>query len=255
MKKILALCFIIISIILLQSFAAQKKQARILVFSKTKGFRHNSIETGKLAIQQLGIKNNFDVDTTENADVFTEDNLKKYASVVFLSTTGDVLNDKQQIAFERYIQAGGGFVGIHAATDTEYDWPWYGKLVGAYFISHPEVQEARFVIKDKNHPSTKFFTDSVWMHKDELYNFKNINPDLKVLISIDENSYKGGKNGAFHPFSWYHNFDGGRAFYTSMGHTKECWTEEKFLNHLLGGIKYAIGNQKSLNYKKAVSKF
>ncbi|WP_231491077.1 ThuA domain-containing protein [Pedobacter sp. Leaf170] len=255
MKKILALCFIIISIILLQSSAAQKKQARILVFSKTKGFRHNSIETGKLAIQQLGIKNNFDVDTTENADVFTEDNLKKYASVVFLSTTGDVLNDKQQIAFERYIQAGGGFVGIHAATDTEYDWPWYGKLVGAYFISHPEVQEARFVIKDKNHPSTKFFTDSVWMHKDELYNFKNINPDLKVLISIDENSYKGGKNGAFHPFSWYHNSDGGRAFYTSMGHTKECWTEEKFLNHLLGGIKYAIGNQKRLNYKKAVSKF
>lgn len=255
MKKIIAFCIIICSIVLFQSFTIQKKQAKILVFSKTKGFRHNSIETGKSAIQQLGLKNNFDVDTTENADAFTEENLKKYASVIFLSTTGDVLNDKQQIAFERYIQSGRGFVGIHAATDTEYDWPWYGKLVGAYFVSHPEVQEARFVIKDKNHPSTKFFTDSVWMHKDELYNFKDINPDIKVLMTIDESTYKGGKNGKFHPFSWYHNYDGGRAFYTSMGHTKDSWQEEKFLNHLLGGIKYAIGNQKSLNYKKATSKF
>lgn len=255
MKRLL-ICFIAIcSVIFFQGFINQSKNAKILVFSKTKGFRHNSIETGKLAILQLGLKNNFEADTTENADAFTEENLKKYAAVVFLSTTGDVLNDKQQIAFERYIQVGGGYVGIHAATDTEYDWPWYGKLAGAYFVSHPEVQEARFVIKDKNHPSTKFFTDSVWMHKDELYNFKDINPDLKVLISIDESSYKGGKNGKFHPFSWYHNYDGGRAFYTSMGHTKESWTEEKFLNHLLGGIRYAIGNQKSLNYKKAKSKF
>jgi len=255
MKKIVAICTIICSIILFQSFTAQKKQAKILVFSKTKGFRHNSIETGKLAIQQLGLKNNFEVDTTENADTFTEENLKKYTSVIFLSTTGDVLNDKQQIAFERYIQAGGSFVGIHAATDTEYDWPWYGKLVGAYFVSHPEVQEAKFIIKDKKHPSTKFLTDSVWMHKDELYNFKDINPDIKVLITIDESSYKGGKNGKFHPFSWYHNYDGGKAFYTSMGHTKECWQEEKFLQHLLGGIKYSIENQKGLNYSKATSKF
>ncbi|WP_316737925.1 ThuA domain-containing protein [Pedobacter aquatilis] len=244
MKRILAFSIIICSIFLLQSFTKQSKKARILVFSKTKGFRHNSIETGKLAIQQLGLKNNFEVDTTENADAFVEGNLKKYATVVFLSTTGDVLNDKQQTAFEKYIKAGGGYVGIHAATDTEYDWPWYGKLAGAYFVSHPEVQEARFVIKDKNHPSTKFFTDSVWMHKDELYNFKDINPDIKVLISIDETSYKGGKNGNFHPFSWYHNYDGGRAFYTSMGHTRECWTEDKFLNHLLGGIKYAMGKSK-----------
>ncbi|MDN3587694.1 ThuA domain-containing protein [Pedobacter aquatilis] len=241
MKKILALSIVICSIILLQSFTRQTKKSRILVFSKTKGFRHNSIETGKLAIMQLGLKNNFDVDTTENADAFSEENLKRYASVIFLSTTGDVLNDNQQTAFEKYIEAGGGYVGVHAATDTEYDWPWYGKLVGAYFISHPEVQIARFVIKDKKHKSTKFFTDSVWMHKDELYNFKDINPDIKVLITIDEASYKGGKNGNFHPFSWYHSYDGGRAFYTSMGHTKESWGEEKFLNHLLGGIKYAIG--------------
>ncbi|UKT63735.1 ThuA domain-containing protein [Pedobacter mucosus] len=254
MKKVISFCLIIAGIFLFQSFISAKKTARVLVFSKTKGFRHNAIEAGKIAIMKLGTANNFEVDTTENAALFTEDNLKKYATVVFLSTTGDVLDNNQQAVFERYIQAGGGFVGIHAATDTEYDWPWYGKLVGAYFISHPAVQEAKFIIKDKKHPSTKFFTDSVWMHKDELYNFKDINPDIKVLITIDEKSYTGGKNGSFHPFSWYHLYDGGRAFYTSMGHTKETWNDEQFLNHLLGGIKYSISKQKPLNFDKVHTK-
>ncbi|RBQ05313.1 ThuA domain-containing protein [Pedobacter miscanthi] len=255
MKKYLSLCLLIASVFLFQAFTTAKKQAKVLVFSKTKGFRHNSIEIGKEIIQKLGTEHHFDVDTTENAGLFTEDNLKNYAAVIFLSTTGDVLDNKQQVAFERYIQAGGGYVGIHAATDTEYDWPWYGKLAGAYFISHPAVQEAKFIIKDKKHPATKFFTDSVWMRKDELYNFKDINPDIKVLITLDEKSYTGGKNGDFHPFSWYHNFDGGRAFYTCMGHTKEGWAEDKFQKHLWGGIEYAIGKQSKLDYSKAHSKF
>lgn len=244
----------VITLIILQHFAFAKSAPNILVFSKTKGYRHASIEEGKKAIIELGHLNHYTVDTTENAAIFTESNLKKYAAVIFLSTTGDVLNDAQQSAFERYIQAGGGFVGIHAAADTEYDWSWYGKLVGAYFISHPKVQEAKFIIKDKNHPSTKFLTDSVWMHTDELYNFKDINPAIKVLITIDETSYEGGKNGNYHPFSWYHDFDGGRAFYTSMGHPKECWTDEKFLKHLNGGLAYAIGKNKKLNYQKAKTK-
>lgn len=243
MKKILLLCALLFTIISCDAILPVKKEVKILVFSKTRGFRHNSIETGKEAIQKLGLANQFKVDTTENANAFTDANLKKYAAVVFLSTTGDVLNNMQQAAFERYIKKGGGFVGIHAATDTEYDWPWYGKLAGAYFTSHPVVQEARFIIKDTKHPSTQFFTDSIWMHKDELYNFKDINPDIKVLITIDEQSYKGGKNGNFHPFSWYHAYDGGRSFYTSMGHTKECWAEDKFLQHLLGGINYAVGRK------------
>lgn len=253
MKKLFSICLLIASVIIFQSYTSGKKTPKILVFSKTKGYRHGSISVGKLAIQKLGATHNFSVDTTEDASKFTEENLKKYAVVIFLSTTGDVLDNSQQVAFERYIQAGGGYVGVHAATDTEYDWPWYGKLAGAYFTSHPAVQEARFVVRDKKHPSTRFLTDSVWMHKDELYNFKEINPDIKVLISIDEKSYKGGINGNFHPFSWYHSFDGGRAFYTSMGHTDETWKEDKFLKHLLGGIEYAIGNQK-LDYSKAHSK-
>ncbi|MFC7000073.1 ThuA domain-containing protein [Rufibacter roseus] len=212
----------------------------ILVFYKTTGYYHKSIPEGLRAIQKLGQENGFKVDTTKNAAYFTPDSLAKYKAVVFLSTTQDVLNPVQQTAFEKYIQAGNGFVGIHAATDTEYDWPWYNQLVGAYFESHPEVQNATVVVQDKSHISTSFLPDR-WDRRDEWYNFKSINPNIKVLATLDETTYKGGKNGQQHPIIWYHEFDGGRAFYTAGGHTNESFQEPLFLQHLLGGIKYAIG--------------
>ncbi len=219
------------------------KDKEILVFSKTAGFRHGSIEVGIAAIQKLGAENKFKVTATEDANYFIEDSLKNYSAVVFLNTTQDILNDVQQADFERYIQAGGGFVGIHAATDTEYDWPWYNKLVGAVFDGHPEVQEAQLQITDTNHPSVKGL-DSLWTKSDEWYNFRNINPDINVLVEIDEKSYKGGTNGENHPISWYHEYDGGRAFYTEMGHTDETFENPKFLMHLLGGIRYAMADGK-----------
>jgi type 1 glutamine amidotransferase len=184
-------------------------QKSVLVFSKTAGFRHGSIPYGQAAIMQLGKENGFTVDTTENASMFTDDNLKKYNAVIFLSATGDVLNHVQQAAFERYIQSGGGYVGIHAATDCEYYWPWYGKLSGAYFQSHPQNQTAKLVIKDKNHPSTAHLPE-VWERLDEWYNFKKLPENVTVLISIDEKSYKGGEHGDNHPMAWYHDYDGGR---------------------------------------------
>jgi len=217
------------------------------------GFHHASIPKGIDAVIKLGNENGFDVDTTTNSDQFNDDTLKQYAVVIFLSTTGHVLDYRQRAAFERYIQAGGGFVGVHAATDTEYDWGWYGRLVGAYFNGHPRPQEAKFIIKDKDFPATKFFTDTVWTHTDELYNFKKINPDIHVLITIDEKSYEGGTNGDFHPMSWYHDYDGGRAFYTELGHTDECYQEPLYLKHLLGGIEYAIGDNKDLDYSKVAT--
>lgn len=253
MKKYLLLLLVTLSLFQLSLVIKKSAKPLVLVFSKTMGFHHASIPKGIEAIINLGKENGFNVDTTTNSDKFNEDSLKKYAAVIFLNTTGDVLDERQQAAFERFIQAGGGFVGVHAATDTEYDWAWYGKLVGAYFNGHPVPQQAKFIIKDRNFPATYFFRDTVWTRTDELYNFKNINPDIHVLITIDESSYKGGTNGAFHPMSWYHNYDGGRAFYTEMGHTDESYSEPLYLMHLLGGIQYAIGNNKKIDYSKAAT--
>ncbi|MDB5006768.1 MAG: Trehalose utilization [Mucilaginibacter sp.] len=213
---------------------------KILIFSKTAGFHHASIPAGIAAVTKLGQENNFDVDTTTDSKKFTYDNLKKYAAVMFLNTTGDVLNDQQQGEFEKYIHAGGGFVGVHAATDTEYDWPWYGNLVGAYFKSHPAQQSAMFHVVDHNFIATKHLPAD-WKRFDELYNFKWMAPNLHILITIDEKSYTGGTMGDNHPMSWYHDYDGGRAFYTELGHTDESYSDPLYLGHLLGGIKYAMG--------------
>ncbi|WP_375445815.1 ThuA domain-containing protein [uncultured Fibrella sp.] len=226
---------------------------RVLVFSRTKGYRHQSIPTGQRTLMELGKQNGFAVDTTEDAGKFTEANLKRYSAVVFLSTTGDVLDDAQQINFERYIQAGGGYVGIHAATDTEYDWPWYNKLAGAQFASHPgnpNVQEGETYAVNKNHASMMGFPDR-WKVKDEFYDFKNVNKDINVLVKIDEKSYKDGKMGDNHPMAWYHNFSGGKAFYTNFGHQNETFADPVFLKHLLGGLQSVMAPQ--LDYAKARS--
>ena len=221
----------------------QKQDQRILVFSKTEKFRHTSIPAAKLAILKLGLDNHFKVETTENADLFNEASLEKYAAVVFLHTTGNVLNDKQELAFKKFIQAGGGYAGIHAAADTEYDWEWYGKLAGAYFQNHPEIQAATLNIIDNAHVSTQHLS-AKWNRTDEWYNFKNLNPDVKIIMTIDEASYTGGTMNNNHPMSWYHAFDGGRSFYTALGHTEASWSETLFLQHVLGGIKYAMGESK-----------
>ncbi|MEP7229555.1 MAG: ThuA domain-containing protein [Ginsengibacter sp.] len=232
---------------------------RILVFSKTSGYHHESIAEGNIAIEKLGSENKFDVDTTTNADMFNEDTLKKYAAVVFLSTTGDVLDSRQEAAFERYIQAGGGFMGIHAAADCEYDWGWYGRLVGAYFLSHPgindtfpNIQPGVLHVIDANSKATQDLPKE-WKRTDEFYSFKKISKDIHVLLNIDEKSYHGGVNGDNHPMAWYHDYDGGRAFYTNLGHTKESYAEPLYLKHILGGIEYAIGDNKELDYSKSTT--
>ncbi|HKG90616.1 MAG TPA: ThuA domain-containing protein, partial [Gemmatimonadaceae bacterium] len=225
------------------SVARQGREPLVLVFSKTAGYRHTSIEAGIAAVRKLGQESGFAVEATEDATAFNDSNLRRYRAVVFLSTTGDVLSPAQEYAFERYIQAGGGYVGVHSATDTEYDWPWYGRLAGAYFTSHPNnpnVRKGTFRVLDKSHPSTEGLPDR-WEREDEFYNFKSIDPSIRVLVDIDERSYEGGTNGANHPMSWYHEFDGGRGWYTNMGHTDATFAEPLFLRHLLGGLRYAMG--------------
>ena len=250
LPKMKSLLSIVLSLMVLTTSA----QTKILVFSKTAGFRHSSIIPGKPAIIKLGKENGFSVDTTEDASKFTDAVLKEYNAIVFLNTTGDVLNNFQQAAFERYIQAGGGFMGIHAATDCEYNWPWYGKLVGAYFKGHPKTQSAKLNVIDKSHISTAHLPD-VWERVDEWYNFKKApsKEDVTVLVTIDEGSYQGGDNNGWHPMVWYHNYDGGRAYYTEFGHTDESFADPNYLKHILGGIKYAIGNGVKLDYGKATT--
>jgi cytochrome c len=243
---------LIFSLGLLSDYSQENK---VLVFSKTKGWKHSCIPYANEAIKKLGLENGFQVDTSTNSNVFKDDILKNYKVIIFNNTTGDILNNAQQAAFERYIQAGGGFVGIHSAADTEYDWPWYNKLVGAYFESHPNhsnVRNAVVDVTDKNHLSTAHLPER-WNRTDEWYNYKKIYFGITPLAYLDESTFEGGINGNNHPIAWYHSFDGGRAFYTGGGHTDESYSEPNFVNHLLGGIKYAMGDNLALDYSKAYS--
>lgn len=234
-------------VLLLFTLCCNHLQAKpkVLVFCKTAGFHHKSIGPGIAAIELLGKQNGFNTDTTTNAAKFTYGNLKQYAAVIFLNTTGDVLNDEQQAEFQKYIRAGKGFVGIHAATDTEFDWPWYGQLAGAYFSDHPKVQQAVLQVTGPTNDFTKHLP-AKWTKTDEWYNFKYISDKLNVLLTLDESSYAGGKNGSAHPMSWYQEFDGGRAFTTALGHTDESYTDPLFLQHILAGINYAMGKKVKL---------
>jgi hypothetical protein len=222
--------------------AAQESQ--VLVFSKTEGYHHKSIPTGTATIKELGDLNNFKVTESDDAGQFTENNLKKYQLIIFLSTTGNVLDEGQQKAFEDYINKGGNYFGIHAATDTEFDWKWYGDLVGAYFLSHPKIQEANVIVEKPLHPTVAHLP-KIWTRTDEWYNLKDINPKINVLLNLDETSYEGGENGEIHPIAWYREMKGGgKSIYTGGGHTDESYSEPAFREHLLQCILFALGRKK-----------
>ena len=224
----------------------RESRAHVLVFSRTAGYRHASIEPGIAAIRALGEEDGFAVDATEDASAFEPGNLRQYDAIVFLSTTLDVLNEEQEAAFMDYIRQGGGFVGIHAASDTEYDWPWYGGLVGGYFASHPNnpnVREGVLLVADSTHPSTEMLP-ARWVREDEWYDIRDLAPGLNVLLNVDETSYKRPDERPApepRPIAWYHEYDGGRSWYTALGHTSESFSEPLFLDHVRGGLRFAIG--------------
>jgi cytochrome c len=241
---VLALAVVATSI---QSASARPQQAspdfRVLVFTKTAGFRHSSIPSAVQALRELGAHSGFTIDATDDSNAFTDANLARYAVVAFALTTGDVLDGAQQAAFERYIRAGHGFVGVHSASDTEYSWPWYGRLVGAFFKSHPAIQQAGLDVGDRRHPSTARLPRR-WTRTDEWYNFAtNPRRSVRVLVTLDETTYAPGAGamGRDHPIAWAHEFEGGRAWYTGGGHTEESYSEPLFRAHLLGGVRYAAG--------------
>lgn len=227
---------------------------RVLVFSRTLGFRHKSIPDGVAALREIG-EGRWETDATEDAAAFTADNLRRYAAVVFLSTTGNVLDAEQQRAFEGYIRAGGGWAGVHAAADTEYDWPWFGRLAGAWFLGHPKIQPATVRVEDRTHRSTMMLP-AEWVRTDEWYSFRrNPRADVRVLATLDERTYDPEKTpmGADHPIAWYHEFEGGRAWYTAGGHTAESFREPLFRDHLRGGIEWAMGTALPAKEAPAVS--
>jgi type 1 glutamine amidotransferase len=210
---------------------------RVLVFTRTEGWRHDSIPAAVAALQRLGAQENLHVDATEDAAAFSADNLGRYRAVVFASTTLDVLDDTQQGALQDFIRGGGGFMGVHAAADTEYDWDWYGELVGAWFHSHPpglQASDVRFEI-----PGV-LPADGHWRVTDELYNFRrNPRGRVQVIATVDEAHYAGGTMGDDHPIAWCRAFDGGRSWYTGLGHDAALYGDEVFLRHLRRGLRYA----------------
>ena len=214
---------------------------RVLLFSETRDFRHDSTETALVSLEELAASAEMQTDRAgDSAGLFTDTNLANYDAVVWVQTSGDVLNDDEQAAFERYIRNGGGYAGIHAASFTEYQWPWYGRLVGAYFDRHPEIQVATQNVEDRSHPSTTHLSTR-WTRTDEWYDYRtNPRSMVNVLLSLDESTYSGGGMGDDHPSAWYHDFDGGRSWYTGGGHTEASYAEADFRAHLLGGLRYAV---------------
>jgi type 1 glutamine amidotransferase len=215
---------------------------KVLLFSRTTGFRHDSIPTAIAALTELGPMGGYVAEATEDPAVFTADELARFRVVVFLMTTGDAVDAAGQAAFEAWIGAGGNYVGVHSAADTEYDWPFYGQLVGAYFKQHPAIQPATVHVEVADHPATAGLPSS-WMRTDEWYDFQtNPRSTATVLMTIDESTYSGGTMGADHPLVWAHaTTGGGRAIYTEMGHTQESYADPLFRQHLVGAIRWAAG--------------
>jgi len=220
----------------------EKAAARVLVFTKTMGFRHTSIPDGIQCVREI-LRGTAEVEATEDSSRFNDQDLARFSAVVFLSTTGDVLDPSQQSAFQRFIERGGGFAGIHAASDTEHDWPWFTDMIGARFIGHPPVQSATIIVEDRTHESTRRLPPR-WERTDEWYRFHR-NPraidGIHVLASLDESTFDGGGMDGDHPCAWWRKVGRGRCWYTAGGHTEESFQEPLFREHLRGGILWACG--------------
>lgn len=253
--KVIRFAFVLflLNVCFCHNLFAQGKQFKVLIITTTRGWHHESIHAGVLALQELGRKQFFDADLLQDPNGITDKNLDQYAAVVFLNTTGDIFDSAQQKVIERFIEKGRGYVGIHSASDTEYDWDWYTKMVGRMFYIHPTIQTAKLNILDNNFPGLQgFVNNKLWT--DEWYQFSpETTTGLNYILAVDESSYnpktdwgvkKGEGMGKFHPIAWYHNYDGGRAFYTALGHMPSDFSNDAFLNHLYAGIFWAATGKK-----------
>ena len=263
-RLILALALFIAGILPADAFAQRRKEVKwkkvnLLIYTRNgKGYVHDNIPAAVQAIKDLGVKKGFHTEVSDDPAVFTEDNLKKYQALVFTSTNNNVFdNDTQKVAFMRYVQAGGGFVGIHSVTGTERKWDWFKRLVGGTFVRHAKFQKFSELIVDKNHPSTASLPEH-WENEDECYYITTINPDLHVLVAHDlttvEDKEKPEIYGNTFPSVWCHEFDGGRQWYTALGHSAAKYSDPVFMQHILGGIEWVVQGRRKLDYSKAHAK-
>lgn len=237
MRRILLSLLCPFALLLASHSIASPPAERVLVLTKTAGWRHDSIPVAVRTLQRLLAEQGMQADHTEDAGRFNPDALSRYRVVVFANTTGDILTDQQQQALEAFVRAGGGFVGVHSAADTEHDWLWYGRLVGAYFKSHPRGLQATRVQPEREGKPR----GAAWPIRDEIYNFhSNPRADVHVVATVDEAMYEGGTMGADHPITWCHAYDdGGRAWYTGLGHDIAVYDDANFLDQLRRGLRYA----------------
>lgn len=247
LKRVLSQCSLCICLLFV-SVCSHAEQFNVLLFTMTQGFHHQSQLEGVAAMRQMADKHFFKLDWQEDPSVFNDKNLEKFQAIVFLSTTGDIFNPEQKAAMERFIKSGKGFVGIHSASDTEYQWEWYTKLVGRSFHIHPLIQTAELQVTSRKFPGLERMPDRL-LWTEEWYEFgpENIK-GLNYILAVDEKTYdpaadwkvkKGTGMGKFHPIAWYHYYDGGRSFYTALGHTAADYSDELFLEHVYGGIYWA----------------
>jgi type 1 glutamine amidotransferase len=265
-------CFLFFAMCMLTTSATQLfagdgklKGSRVLVYTKNgKGYVHDNIASAVACIQELGKTNGFTVDVADTSLVFTEENLKKYSMLIFTSTNNDVFaNDDQRVAFRRYIEAGGGFVGVHSVTGTERNWRWFKQMLGETFTWHAKNQKFTVKKMDGVHASMEG-VPALWEVKDECYFGKELYPGIKVLMahvvsSLDmhEKSQDSllqknlGSYKDYYPAVWYQPFQGGNVWVTTLGHDKEMYKDPVYVNHLLQGIKYMATQYRGLNYANA----
>ncbi|HEX8669385.1 MAG TPA: ThuA domain-containing protein [Allosphingosinicella sp.] len=226
--------------------AAPASQPRVLLYSGSTGYRHASIEPGVAAIKALGAREKIVIVHSEDPSVFTDANLRGFQAIIFLSTSTDPKKPESEWfqgarrdALQAFVHRGGGIVGIHAASDSHYNWPWYGKMIGGHFARHPQgTPEGVIKIVDRKHAATKGLPATV-RRVDEWYYFDDYDPEAHLLVSLDPATI-GEKDANPNPVSWAKEFEGGRVFYTAMGHTNETYTERNFLNHLAGGLRWVM---------------
>lgn len=244
----IALSLALICVSLCSALSAHAQQFNVLLYTKMNGFHHESVNEGVTAMRAMAQRHHFTIDWQEDANVFSDEKLKNYQAVIFLLTTGDILNEEQQAAMERFIRSGKGFVGIHSASDTEYDWDWYTKMVGRTFHIHPVIQTAELTVTNRKFPGVERMPER-FLWTDEWYEFgaERIK-GLNYILAVDEQTYdpkvdwgskKGEGMGKFHPIAWYHEYDGGRAFYSALGHLPATYSDPLFLEHIYGGLYWA----------------